>query len=255
MIYITGSTGPTGYLGPTGARSNLSYTNFPIGAVMLWGGTSLPTSQWAWCDGGQLPISTYGSLYGIISTNYNTGGETVGNFRLPNLLDRIPKGRATMTSATLTTNARANATGSESAHTHNAADGNATNSPGSNAWSVALSANPNSNSDGDHQHNGNTFDHGANYDIGGHFANVTHRNGTTGNNGAIHSNYAHTHNGAVGANAAYAILTYSNYSGGHTHNTNEWGANYSRGVTAAGTSHSHSTGAHSQSVNYIIRVL
>lgn len=242
MIYRTGSTGPTGYLGPTGARSNLSYTNFPIGAVMLWGGTSLPTSQWAWCDGGQLPISTYGSLYGIISTNYNTGGETVGNFRLPNLLDRIPKGRATMTSGTLTTNARVNTTGNESSHTHALAN-----------WS--MSSGPNSGDGGDHQHNGNTWDHGANYDIGGHFANVIHRNGTTGNNGAIHSNYAHTHNGAVGANAAYAILTYSNYSGAHQHSTNEWGANYSRGITGAGSSHSHLTGAHSQSVNYVIRIL
>lgn len=49
--------------------------------------------QEAWypCNGDQLSMSTYSDLYEVIGTRYNTGGEALsGNFRVPNLENRIP---------------------------------------------------------------------------------------------------------------------------------------------------------------------
>jgi microcystin-dependent protein len=242
MISREGVIGYTGPTGDIGARSDLSYDGAPIGTVMAWSSTSLPTGQWAWCDGSQLSQATYSSLYVIISTNYNTGGETAGNFRLPDLRDRAPKGRATMTSGSLSTNTRSNATGNEGSHTHSAAN-----------WSLNF-GNINSNSGGSHRHYAGWY-HGATYNIGGPNANSTHRNGNTGNNGPNHSNAGHVHsNTGIGANAETANVATSE-SGGHGHDTNAWASNYSRNATAApNAAHSHASGFLFQSVNYIIRI-
>lgn len=59
------------------------------------GGGGLATSidgvppGWAPCDGRQLLILDYWRLYSVIGTIYNTGGETAGYFRTPDLRGRV----------------------------------------------------------------------------------------------------------------------------------------------------------------------
>ena len=61
----------------------------PIGSIVMWPTASAPPSNWAFCNGAQLSQTTYSQLYALIGSTYNTGGETAGNFRLPDLRDRF----------------------------------------------------------------------------------------------------------------------------------------------------------------------
>jgi len=80
--------------------SNLTYAavNFlaPTGSIVAFGGAVAP-SGYVLCDGTQYPIGTIGStyynLYGVLGVTYNTGSETVGNFRVPNLKGRFLVGQ------------------------------------------------------------------------------------------------------------------------------------------------------------------
>lgn len=75
----------------------------PVGGIIMWPGTvtNFPTG-WAICNGAQLPISTYTSLYNILTNNgssfpygANTNGSGVPgstHFRLPNMVDRFVAG-------------------------------------------------------------------------------------------------------------------------------------------------------------------
>lgn len=67
-------------------QSNSATIN-PIGAIIMWPGTTppQPTSGWRECNGDTLPIASYGSLYSVLQTTYNIGGEPAGTFRIPNL--------------------------------------------------------------------------------------------------------------------------------------------------------------------------
>jgi hypothetical protein len=65
----------------------------PAGVVLPFGGTVLPTG-FLWCTGGIVSQTTYADLYSAIAGVYNTGGEGAGNFRLPNLQQRFPMGKA-----------------------------------------------------------------------------------------------------------------------------------------------------------------
>lgn len=61
-----------------------------IGTI-FWNGSETapsPTAHWHKCDGSTLAIASYGDLYSVIGTNFNTGGEGAGNFRLPDILGR-----------------------------------------------------------------------------------------------------------------------------------------------------------------------
>lgn len=60
----------------------------PIGTVVPYAGLSAPVG-WVFCLGQQLSQTTYSALYAIVSTAYNTGGETAGNFRVPDLRGRV----------------------------------------------------------------------------------------------------------------------------------------------------------------------
>lgn len=60
----------------------------PIGTVVPYAGLSAPLG-WVFCLGQQLSQTTYSALFAIISTVYNTGGETAGNFRVPDLRGRV----------------------------------------------------------------------------------------------------------------------------------------------------------------------
>lgn len=76
--------------------------NIKIGTVIPWANrTTTPPGGWLKCDGSEYPGPTindiYWQLYQEIGTKYNTGGETAGYFRVPNLQDKL-LGRASGTS-------------------------------------------------------------------------------------------------------------------------------------------------------------
>jgi microcystin-dependent protein len=82
-------------------RDNIEWRDFtPAGVIQMYAGAAAPTG-WLLCQGQEVSQLTYATLYGIISTTYNTGGEAVGNFRLPDFRRRVPVGAGGTGSATL----------------------------------------------------------------------------------------------------------------------------------------------------------
>jgi microcystin-dependent protein len=63
------------------------------GVIVMFGGVAAP-SGWFLCDGSVISQITYSDLYTVIGSIYNTGGEGAGNFRLPDLRQRFPLGKA-----------------------------------------------------------------------------------------------------------------------------------------------------------------
>lgn len=63
------------------------------GEVRMWAGTiaTIPTG-WLMCDGSVVSQTTYAALYAVIGSQYNTGGEGAGNFRLPDMRNYYPVG-------------------------------------------------------------------------------------------------------------------------------------------------------------------
>ena len=83
----------------------------PTGSIILWAGLSgsVP-SGWLLCDGSEFDPTTYPTLAGLITTTYNTGGETPGYIRVPNLSTRFPLG--------ISSNSDRGSLGGASTHTH-----------------------------------------------------------------------------------------------------------------------------------------
>lgn len=68
----------------------------PVGTVNPYAGAAAP-SNWVLCDGSQYPqTGTYAALYAVVGTTYNTGGETSGYFRVPDLRGRAIAGKDNM---------------------------------------------------------------------------------------------------------------------------------------------------------------
>lgn len=68
----------------------------PSGSIIQFGGETSPTG-WVICDGSELAIASYSSLYSAISTKYGaltngSGGSGTTHFRVPDLRGRIPVG-------------------------------------------------------------------------------------------------------------------------------------------------------------------
>lgn len=61
------------------------------GQVVVWPVAAVP-SGWLATDGTVVSIAEHPSLYGIIGTTFNTGGEGAGAFRLPNWPAPVPGG-------------------------------------------------------------------------------------------------------------------------------------------------------------------
>jgi microcystin-dependent protein len=97
-VAISTSASVTGDLNVTGTISAafLDVPNVaPIGSIVMWPSVSSPPSNWRICNGTQLSQTTFSELFTVIGTTYNTGGETVGNFRIPNLNGRFVVGANT----------------------------------------------------------------------------------------------------------------------------------------------------------------
>ena len=62
----------------------------PVGQIMAWPAAeaSVPAG-WLACDGDQYLKTQYRALFDAIGTNWNTGGETAGYFRVPDLRGRV----------------------------------------------------------------------------------------------------------------------------------------------------------------------
>jgi microcystin-dependent protein len=99
-----------------------AYSGFaPIGSVQMYAGSTAPTG-WAICNGAELAIASYGSLYAIIGTRYGSltngsGGAGSTHFKLPSFSARVPKGLVTGT-PTVPTTITSNASSAVDAHTH-----------------------------------------------------------------------------------------------------------------------------------------
>ena len=64
----------------------------PIGTVSAFAGSSAPTG-YVLCDGSEYnQVGTYADLFAVLSTTYNTGGETADHFRVPDLRGRVISG-------------------------------------------------------------------------------------------------------------------------------------------------------------------
>ena len=72
--------------------SNFVGLEVPTGSIMPCVDFNFSNLGDAWllCNGSQVSTTTYPDLYTVIGSTYNTGGESSDNFRLPNLVDRIP---------------------------------------------------------------------------------------------------------------------------------------------------------------------
>ena len=94
-VAISTNASVTGDLNVTGTISAafLDVPNVaPIGSVVMWPSASSPPTNWRFCNGTQLSQTTYSELFALIGTTYNTGGETAGNFRVPDLRNRFVVG-------------------------------------------------------------------------------------------------------------------------------------------------------------------
>lgn len=58
----------------------------PIGAILGWVSTSLPSDKWLICNGQTVTIAAYPSLFALLGIRF--GGDGVTNFTLPDLQDR-----------------------------------------------------------------------------------------------------------------------------------------------------------------------
>jgi microcystin-dependent protein len=63
----------------------------PIGSVTAFAGASAPTG-WLLCAGQTVSRTVYASLFTVVGTTYNTGGEAGTDFRLPDLRGRTIAG-------------------------------------------------------------------------------------------------------------------------------------------------------------------
>jgi microcystin-dependent protein len=183
-------------------------TETPVGTIIMHAGSSVP-SGWLLCDGQQ--VSSSSSLGVILGTKFNTGGETAGNVRVPNLVTRIPIGMTSNTANSLTSSTSAIDTFN---HSHTA-------TYGTNGVAVSLAHNHTSANDGAHTHNVTSDDKG----------NHSHT-GATGAGGA----HTHTYNTKL-ANPANAFTSYSDNS--HTHSSTANDANHSHNADGANISANH----------------
>lgn len=67
----------------------------PIGSMMAWPGLLAP-DKWTLLDGDVLNIADYPGVYNVLGTRYNTGSETAGQFRKPDMRGRTVIGRDNM---------------------------------------------------------------------------------------------------------------------------------------------------------------
>lgn len=81
----------------TGALIPFQGIEPPAGTIIIYAGSGAAPSGWLTCSGALLNKSDYANLSAAIGTSFNTGGETAGQFRIPDLRGRVPVGAGTGT--------------------------------------------------------------------------------------------------------------------------------------------------------------
>jgi microcystin-dependent protein len=197
-VAISTNASVTGDLNVTGkiTAAFLEVPNVaPIGSVVMWPSVSAPPTNWRICNGTQLSQTTYADLYAIIGNTYNTGGETVGNFRIPDLQNRFVVGTGPAYAL--------NATGGQATVSLEVANLPPHNHPGSSIDNDGLHNHP--TSAGSHVHGALNPDNPAQGQTGA--ANAPH-----GHGGGVQANNApHGHGGSVQANNAPHSHSYTQY--------------------------------------------
>lgn len=138
----------------------------PIGAVLMWSGTTanIPTG-FAVANGASLSTTTYATLFGVIQYRYGGSG---ANFNLPDFTSRVPYGITGVPTvpATLTSNSA----GAVDAHTHGVNStftaGNAASHTHANTFTAgSVNSTFSAGNANNHTHNvvGNTGTEGSHY--------------------------------------------------------------------------------------------
>lgn len=211
------------FFSSSGAQKTSATLTAPVGALMEFAGASAPDG-WILCDGSEVSQTTYAELFSVIGATYNTGGEGVGNFRVPDFRGRVAvgpdggAGRVTsnntlastsgaqsvaLTTTELPTHTHGAGTLADPSHTHSAAGGNL--KVGAHSHSHTLAAPAHTHTAGsytmpDHAHGVGTFA------APGPATNEL-TNTTTGGTGArVNANHAHSITGSSG-NLVSALIT------------------------------------------------
>lgn len=66
----------------------------PAGTMIMYMKDAPAPTGWLRCDGAEVSQATYANLFAAIGTAFNIGGEGPGNFRLPDMRQRFPLGKA-----------------------------------------------------------------------------------------------------------------------------------------------------------------
>ena len=68
-------------------------TGVPVGIVMSFAGSTVPSAAWLKCDGRAVSRTTYSTLFSVIGTIYGAGNGST-TFNLPDMRDYFARGRA-----------------------------------------------------------------------------------------------------------------------------------------------------------------
>lgn len=189
----------------TYASSSSSFvptTETPVGTIVMHAGSSVP-SGWLLCNGQQ--VSSVSTLGAILGSRFNTGGETGGNVRVPNMVTRIPIGLTSNTANSLQNVPSSTDTFN---HSHTA-------TYGTNGGTVSLAHSHTSGGDGAHTHSVTSDDKGT-----------------------------HTHGGVTGAGGAHTHTYQTKLSGSAT-NTSFSDSSHEHGTTSNDATHSHNDAGNS----------
>lgn len=86
IVRVSGRTGDRYISDVIGSPVDVPFYTVPVGGIMPFAGTVAP-AKWLICNGSVVLRATYPELFAVLSTNYNWGGETVLDFRIPYLID------------------------------------------------------------------------------------------------------------------------------------------------------------------------
>ena len=232
-------------------QADLARTLPPVGSSMRWWGTADPADKMFLLEDGRLLTSeAYPELFAVLGVTFNTGGETTGEFRIPDTRGRTGVGAGASPDAALTDRVLGAKWGVENVvlgatqvpnHGHTASSGTES---GHNHGA-------NTGSDGIHDHGGTDTQAGHSHTTNFEMANTT---GTAGSGNRLVQGPANelTKTSSTSAGHSHALGN----SASHNHSISTDGS-HSHTITVAATTGgglSHDNLPPSIAVNYIIRV-
>jgi len=91
----------------------------PIGTIVMWGGTSLPSTKWQVCSGQAVSRTEFATLFQRYGTAWGSGDGS-STFNVPDMRDRIPIGTGSIVGVAATAGSRTKTLtiGNLPAHSH-----------------------------------------------------------------------------------------------------------------------------------------